>query len=158
MTKPNHSRRDRTTANILVGIQVVLIVLLVGLPARQDWRVSTAMTTATTMLTLTALALGLWAAFHLGRGLTPSPLPNGSTELVTAGPYRFVRHPMYSAVILWSFGSVLASGSVAKVAAAGALLTLFLFKSRWEEQRLAASFDGYAAYMERSGRFVPSVG
>ncbi|VAW08364.1 hypothetical protein MNBD_ACTINO02-1124, partial [hydrothermal vent metagenome] len=38
------------------------------------------------------------------------------------------------------------------------LIALFLYKSRWEERQLAASFDGYAAYMERSGRFLPFVG
>ncbi len=158
MSGTKHSKTDRRTAYILVGIQAVLIVGLVLFPAGTDWTVSTTLSTAATTLTIIAAAIGLWAAAYLGRGLTPLPLPNGSTDLVTSGPYRIVRHPIYTAVFIWAIGSTLGSGNALKVIVLILLISLFLYKSRWEERQLAASFDGYATYMEYSGRFVPFVG
>ena len=154
----NHSREDRRTAYVLVGIQAVLIVGLVIFPAGTDWTVSSTVSTAASTLTIIAAIIGLWAAAYLGRGLTPLPLPNGSTDLVTSGPYKIVRHPIYTAVFIWAIGSTLGSGNALKIVILVLLVSLFLYKSRWEERQLAASFDGYDTYMERSGRFLPFVG
>jgi len=158
MSGNTHSKEDRRTAYILVGIQAVLIIGLIIFPAGTNWRATSAVSTAASTLTIIAAVIGLWAAVYLGRGLTPLPLPNGSTELVTSGPYRIVRHPIYTAVFIWAIGSTLGSGNVLKIVLLVLLIALFLYKSRWEERQLAASFDGYAAYMERSGRFLPFVG
>jgi protein-S-isoprenylcysteine O-methyltransferase Ste14 len=158
MSGNDHSQADRRTAYVLVAIQAVLIVGLVVFPAGSDWRVTDRVASIASTLTIIAAVLGLWAAAYLGRGLTPLPLPNGSTELVTSGPYRLVRHPIYTAVFIWAIGSTVGSGNYLKIIVLVLLISLFLYKSRWEEGQLATSFDGYAAYMERSGRFVPFVG
>jgi protein-S-isoprenylcysteine O-methyltransferase Ste14 len=109
-------------------------------------------------LIFAALILGLWAARWLGKGLTPLPLPNGRVDLVTAGPYRWVRHPMYTAVMSGMGGVALTSGSWWSAGAWLALVVLFAFKARWEEHHLAASFPGYGDYQTRTGRFIPKVG
>jgi protein-S-isoprenylcysteine O-methyltransferase Ste14 len=101
------------------------------------------------------IALGLWSAMYLGRGLTPSPLPNGATDLVMRGPYRFVRHPMYTSVILLGVGITIRSGSWIVALAFVALIALFSVKSRWEELHLADTFPGYERYRTSTGRFFP---
>jgi len=103
------------------------------------------------------VAIGLWSALYLGRGLTPSPLPNGSTDLVTRGPYRFVRHPIYTAVILLGIGMAIRSGSWIVTVALVGLVVLFSVKSRWEEMHLADTFPGYEQYTTATGRFVPRI-
>jgi protein-S-isoprenylcysteine O-methyltransferase Ste14 len=144
----------RATAWWLVVTQFGLIGSVALLPG-EHWRVTGAHDVVAVALIITALVLGLWAARWLGRGLTPLPLPNGQVGLITGGPYRWVRHPMYSAVMLGMGGVALRSGSWWSAGAWVALVVLFSFKSRWEERHLEVAFPGYENYRERTGRFVP---
>lgn len=50
-----------------------------------------------------------WSALNLGRSLTPFPRPLPGCELVTTGAYRFVRHPIYCAVLIGALGLSLAT-------------------------------------------------
>jgi protein-S-isoprenylcysteine O-methyltransferase Ste14 len=87
------------------------------------------------------------AGTALGRGLTAAPLSNSHAELRTRGLYRFVRHPIYSGLLLLAVAVAvaLASGSRWTTAACAALVVLINAKARWEERHLAA----------RAARFVP---
>jgi protein-S-isoprenylcysteine O-methyltransferase Ste14 len=147
----------RTLAWWFVAAQFALIGAVVLLPG-DHWAVGSTQEIVAAALVALAIALGLWAARWLGKGLTPLPLPNGRTELVVAGPYRWVRHPMYAAVIVGMGGIALRSGSWWAAAAWGALVLLLTAKSRWEEGHLAQTFAGYREYQGRTGRFVPGVG
>lgn len=138
-----------------VGIQAALIVGIIVTPGDDAWRVGRVLEVLGTSLVVLGLVIGLWAAARLGRGLTPSPLPNGAVDLVTRGPYRWVRHPMYTAVMLIAAGVTVPSGSLLVAAQAVALMILFNVKARWEEGRLAATFPGYAGYQAATPRFVP---
>ncbi len=100
-------------------------------------------------------ALGGASALKLGRNLTPLPAPVAGGELVTAGAYGMVRHPIYLALLLLSCG-----WSLWRSSGAGLLLTVLLFafldvKSRREEQWLAERFSGYVAYRGRVRRLIP---
>jgi protein-S-isoprenylcysteine O-methyltransferase Ste14 len=158
MTRDSVAKRNTTVAWTLVGIQALLLIGIVAAPRDETWRAGTALRAVGLLLVLLGVALGLWAAAKLGRGLTPSPLPNGAIGLVTAGPYSWVRHPMYTAVMLAAAGIALRAGSLAVVAQTLALLGLFHFKARWEEARLGATFPGYSSYQEVTPRFVPRWG
>lgn len=99
--------------------------------------------------------LGIAAARALGRSLTPFPQPRRTGELVERGPYRVVRHPLYSAGLLLATGVSLASSPVA-LACTGALGLLWAAKSAVEERFLRERFAGYAAYARRvRWRLVP---
>lgn len=148
---------DRAVAWVLVASQFVLIAAVVLAPG-EHWVVSTWMQVCAAGAIAVAALLGVWAARWLGKGLTPLPLPNGRTDLVVHGPYRWVRHPIYTAVLIGTAGVALRSGTWWSVAAAGGLAALFMVKARWEELHLDAAFPGYAAYHSRTGRFVPGVG
>ncbi len=149
--------RARTTAWLFVVAQMALIAAVVVAPGNQ-WDAPRASRYASWVMVGIAAVLGLWAACWLGRGLTPLPLPNGKVDLVTGGPYRWVRHPMYSAVMLGMAGIALRSGSWWSCAAAVSLVGLLAAKARWEERHLAAAFPGYPEYRKRTGRFLPGVG
>jgi protein-S-isoprenylcysteine O-methyltransferase Ste14 len=82
-------------------------------------------------------------------------------RLVTTGPYRFVRHPMYAAVLVFAFGSALVFGSygIARVA-----LVFLPVAISWEatEERLLAGLVGgprcgVRDYLRRTGRLVPRL-
>jgi protein-S-isoprenylcysteine O-methyltransferase Ste14 len=104
-----------------------------------------------------AAALMLWARLTFGRRsfhATAAPTEGG---LVTSGPYRFLRHPIYSAVFLFSLAGVCAHLSLE---AGGLLLAVFLgaFGRMFaEEKLLRARYPEYAAYAQRTSRVLPYV-
>jgi protein-S-isoprenylcysteine O-methyltransferase Ste14 len=102
--------------------------------------------------------LVLAAAFiALGRAFTPNPVPKPGAAMAAHGIYRFVRHPMYSAVLLCSLGWAAAFGGVWHYALCSALLAFFWAKSRAEERWLTQRYADYATYQARTGRFVPRL-
>jgi len=99
----------------------------------------------------------LWAARFLGRSLTPLPEPNGE-GLVAGGPYRFARHPMYTALVVICLGVAVGVGVVWCYLAVVVLAGFFGAKARYEERFLVRAYPGYAEYGSLTGRFVPGVG
>ena len=152
-----HAKRDSAVAWLFVAIQFTLLAVMIFYPRDASWVPTAAMRTAGMLFMGAAVVLGLWAALYLGRGLTASPLPNGATDLVTRGPYQFVRHPMYTSVILLGIGMTIRSGSWIVAIAFVALIALFAIKSRWEEMHLADTFPGYGRYVVSTGRFIPRL-
>jgi protein-S-isoprenylcysteine O-methyltransferase Ste14 len=79
-------------------------------------------------------------------------------QVISTGPYAFVRHPMYSGAILYFLGIALLLGSWYAVAIAVALIALFGLRAVWEEQTLIDELPGYAAYAQRVRyRLVPGI-
>ena len=79
-------------------------------------------------------------------------------HVISSGPYAFVRHPMYSGVMLFFFGVPLLLGSWWGVAIAPAFAVLFAFRARIEERALVEGLPDYADYAERVRyRLVPGL-
>lgn len=78
-------------------------------------------------------------------------------ELVTRGPYRLVRHPMYSAFFLWSLGiSVLSSNWLIFLVYTGAVVFMYSGRVSSEEEMMLERFgDVYKEYMSQTGRLLP---
>jgi protein-S-isoprenylcysteine O-methyltransferase Ste14 len=97
-----------------------------------------------------------WSGRSLGRALTPLPVPNGA-GLVASGPYRFVRHPMYTALVLVCLGVAVGSGALWSYVSCLVLAVFFDVKTRVEERYLVGAYPGYAEYGARTGKFVPGL-
>lgn len=104
------------------------------------------------------LALATWTLRHLGRNITDTVVPRKNAGLVTSGPYRRLRHPLYT------FGTLLgvALGLVAANGFFWALLFLLwpvlAYRTRMEEAMLVERFgDSYREYMRRTGKFLPKI-
>lgn len=79
-------------------------------------------------------------------------------QVISTGPYAFVRHPMYSGAILYFLGIALLLGSWYAAGIAVLLIALFCLRAVWEEQTLIDELPGYAAYAERVRyRLIPGV-
>lgn len=100
----------------------------------------------------------LAAIWQLRHAISPFPSPKATADLINHGVFRWIRHPIYTGILAMTFGYALNSGSIWKTLIALALLILFQFKARYEEQLLKKNFDQYADYMEKTGRFLPKVG
>jgi protein-S-isoprenylcysteine O-methyltransferase Ste14 len=107
-----------------------------------------------------AAALMLWARVTFGMRsfhATANPTAGG---LVTAGPYRYWRHPIYASVLVFVWAGVLGQGTAPAIVALilGAMATaMTIVRVQAEEQLLRASMPEYASYAARTKRFIPFV-
>jgi protein-S-isoprenylcysteine O-methyltransferase Ste14 len=78
--------------------------------------------------------------------------------VVTWGPYRFVRHPMYAGAILMYASTPLVWGSVAALGISGAIIALFVWRTFMEDRMLQRELPGYVEYAARTRyRLVPGL-
>ncbi|GJM42694.1 MAG: hypothetical protein DHS20C20_29760 [Ardenticatenaceae bacterium] len=99
--------------------------------------------------------LALGGVFSLGSNLTAVPHPKEDAQMVEHGAYHWVRHPIYSGIILGSFGLALLRGGWLSLLYAVILFIFFDIKSRREEQWLRDKYANYAAYQQRVAKLVP---
>lgn len=85
------------------------------------------------------------------------PTPGEQSALVASGPYHYIRHPIYTGVLLTAFGAAIAHGHAALLVMAIIMLVFFYMKSSYEEKLLQSVYPTYAAYKERTGRFLPRL-
>ena len=149
----------RLKGNLLVLGQFVLIALLILVPSSglNTGVFSTFLVTVSlTSMFLGIVLLGL-SALALGKSLTAHPMPTKNAVLVTDGLYRFVKHPIYSGLILLSFGLTIAGGFFPHTIFFIALVLLLNYKASFEERLLASTYAGYAEYSKKTGRFIPRL-
>jgi protein-S-isoprenylcysteine O-methyltransferase Ste14 len=102
------------------------------------------------------LAFATWARDVLGRNWSAGAVIQVHHELVTAGPYAYVRHPLYTGLIVALAGTALVSGEYGALLGWVLLTSVFRMKARREERLLEGEFgSGYAAYCRRTGRLLP---
>jgi protein-S-isoprenylcysteine O-methyltransferase Ste14 len=103
------------------------------------------------------MVLAVWARVHLGRNWGMPMTEKAEPELVTSGPYRFVRHPIYSGLLLGLLGTVLVTNLIGLVIVA-LVGTYFYYSASVEERNLAATFPtAYPAYQTRTRMLIPFV-
>jgi protein-S-isoprenylcysteine O-methyltransferase Ste14 len=100
-----------------------------------------------------------WLFSNIGRNITPTSATRDDHNLVTSGPYRWVRHPLYTvgSSLFISFGMIADNWFIAAV---GILAFIAMaVRTPKEEANLIEKFgDEYREYMKRTGRFFPKLG
>jgi protein-S-isoprenylcysteine O-methyltransferase Ste14 len=112
-------------------------------------------------VTLTAAGVGfaIWARWHLGANWSAIVSIREEHELIRTGPYRRVRHPIYTGMLLAMAGTALVLGEVRGPLAFAITLFAFYSKARKEETWLTREFgDKFAAHMKQTGMFLPKIG
>jgi protein-S-isoprenylcysteine O-methyltransferase Ste14 len=107
---------------------------------------------------LASVILGLWtlSANHPGNfNIRPEPKAHG--HLVTSGPYRWVRHPMYGSVLLLAAGASAWLLNLTGAVLWLALLGVLIAKAHLEELWLVQRYPEYALYRQRTWRLVPWI-
>jgi protein-S-isoprenylcysteine O-methyltransferase Ste14 len=106
---------------------------------------------------VSGIAVAIWARVHLGRNWGMPMTQKAEPELVTSGPYRFVRHPIYSGLILALVGTALATNLLGLIIAA-VLGGYFYYSASVEEKNLVATFPtDYPAYQAQTKMLIPFV-
>jgi len=146
---------DGRIAWLLVAAQFLLIAMIVLLGGSDAWPVPHWLDQIAGVGVALGLVVMILGATRLGRGLTAAPLPNAHARLRTGGLYRYVRHPIYSGLLLFAIAHTIAAASYVQLALCLLLLGLIAVKARWEERRLVERFPAYAAYAAHTPRYIP---
>jgi len=109
------------------------------------------------LLGLAGAAVVVRARAELGQAWSFVPRADQGTGLVTTGPYRRVRHPIYLGLLLFAMGKALAFGSwPAVMIVLSGIAPTFACRARAEERLLSRAFgDRYAAYRQRTRMMIP---
>jgi protein-S-isoprenylcysteine O-methyltransferase Ste14 len=151
--RPAPLRRNRSAVGVVVALVSQLAVIAVGLfGARTDGGVAVL---ASDVLLIAGLGFAICSVAVLGRCFGVLPDVRG---LVTRGPYRLVRHPLYLGELTAVLGIVL--GSRRPLLATGTWLVcvgLQLARTSYEERNIRAEFPQYDEYAARTRRLIPGV-
>jgi len=145
-------------AGIRVGVILVILLLLRGRffkghAATPDlWLQGIGLA-----LFLLGLALAIWARVYLGRNWGMPMSRKADPELVTTGPYRSIRHPIYTGIILAMIGTTIAV-SLYWLVAVVLIGAYFLYSATVEERTMAGLFpDSYPQYKRSTKMLIPFI-
>ena len=103
------------------------------------------------------LALAVWARVYLGRNWGMPMSQKADPELVTTGPYRSIRHPIYSGIIVAMIGTTIAV-SLYWLVAVALIGTYFIYSAIVEERFMAGRFpDSYPQYKRSTKMLIPLI-
>lgn len=93
----------------------------------------------------------------LNRSISAFPTPKENAELVRTGAYKYIRHPIYTGILLCCIGYSFFSENSLRFIVSILLMILFRFKAGYEESLLRKKFSRYTDYMQNSGMFLPRL-
>ena len=143
--------RTRLTGVTAIGVFLIAGVLRGGSLAVHNWIVAA----IGTLLFACGIALAVWARLHLGRNWGMPMTQRAEPELVTSGPYRFVRHPIYTGLLTAMLGTALVNNLLGLIVVA-VLVAYFYYSGTVEERNLTATFpQAYPEYKSRTKMLIP---
>jgi protein-S-isoprenylcysteine O-methyltransferase Ste14 len=108
-------------------------------------------------LALIGLAIALWARIHLGQNWSDKVILSEGHQLIRTGPYAYIRHPIYSGVLLGVLGTSVVLDQWRGLLAFAILLANYSIKARKEEHILATHFgDEFREHLTSAGFLLPS--
>jgi len=108
------------------------------------------------VLTAAGVAIAIWARWHLGANWSGVVTLKEGHELIRSGPYRTMRHPIYTGILLALLGTAVALGEVRGLLAVTIAWLSFYMKARREESFLTQEFgDRFGEHTKRTGMFLP---
>jgi protein-S-isoprenylcysteine O-methyltransferase Ste14 len=159
---PRGSFADVAGVLLIVAAAILSVIgsLLAGRLPEAAWLDRTAVAVAGAAIAALGIALVLWAQFEMGASWRIGVDRAEVTELVTSGPFRAVRNPIFSGMLLFWAGLALVAPNIASllapfVALAGVEVQVRLVE---EPYLLATHGERYRAYAARAGRLVPWLG
>lgn len=139
---------------ILVIIQVALFLLFIIIPAGYAPPMIPAFLCF--FMTTAGILIASAGVLTIGKGFTPFPTPKVTGQLKQTGIYKYIRHPMYSGIILAGLGIAFYNANIPRLIVCIILYLFFEYKSRYEEKLLEQKYPEYNQYKTVTGRFFPS--
>ena len=159
--------RDTIAAELLFRVLLYAgLILLFAFPRNyrfyaqaQLWRFGDAMNWILVALTAAGLSFAWWARIHLGRLWSDLVVKKSGHHVVDTGPYRLVRHPIYSGLIFAALATAIQKGTSFAILGVALVTVAFMTKARREERFLRAELgeDAYDAYARKTPMLAPSM-
>jgi protein-S-isoprenylcysteine O-methyltransferase Ste14 len=152
--KGSRSRRTRPPG-LVIGVLAIVLLRIFG-PNSVAIH-SPILQVLGVILFLAGLGLAVWARIYLGRNWGMPMTQKDQPDLVTTGPYRLVRHPIYAGILLAVLGTSLAT-NLYWLIGLGVLGLYFVYSAKGEERLLTASFPStYPSYRIKTKMLIPFV-
>jgi len=159
------ARREGTGTRIVQFLIVVSAYelmfnrdLAIGFLGWRFWKPEIAVSWVGVALTAAGIAFAFWARFTLGRNWSGTVTVKENHELIMRGPYRIVRHPIYTGFTLGMFGSALVIDQVRGLVALALIVLAWRLKWSVEERFMLEEFgDRYADYRRRVSALIPGI-
>ncbi|HXB24680.1 MAG TPA: isoprenylcysteine carboxylmethyltransferase family protein [Gemmatimonadaceae bacterium] len=143
------------------ALGVALLLLYLPVPGLNGWFIPERFQFAVVIggiVQVLGLLLAVWARRHLGRNWAAEVRIGVDHELVRTGPYRWIRHPIYTAMLTMFLGTAIACGQYHALLGVAILFVAYIRKTRLEEEILSRTFPtDYEAYRRATWRLVPPV-
>lgn len=147
----------KTKDYILVGLQgLIFILYLFDLPFLQ-LKFPSVITNIGLGISIFGGLIVIISLLQLNKNLSPFPSPKKGSKLVQNGLYKYVRHPIYSGILIAFGGFSVFSLSGYRVLLSLLLYVLFIIKVRYEEKQLLEQFEAYERYRSKTGAFLPKL-
>jgi len=153
------SSAERTRYWLALVIGYFLVIKSSGFPPPFDWLVvphTTSSAWSGVFLCVSGLVFAIWARLILGRNWSGVVTLKEGHELIERGPYRVVRHPIYTGILAMLAGTTIALGYFGSFIGFLLVFVSFWVKLKREEDLMLAHFPAkYAAYQRRVKRIIP---
>ena len=155
MTFFDDSENNQTLTNMSSLLVFVQFAMIGFIAYPLDAPLLTILSIAVFSLGVSVFALAYFAM--PGKTFTVMPEPTADGQLITDGIYHYIRHPMYSSILLCATGANLAYHSPLKWAGEIVLVAVLIMKIRREETMLTNKYERYAAYKMRTKAILPYI-
>ncbi len=148
---------------IVLGLAIIFITLSKGQSSiskafQPFFSSSSTLQVVWTVLVVLGLLGAIWARVYLGKNWSGYVTYKENHELVTSGPYKFVRHPIYSSAILMVIGTFLYYPNIFVLAFLISWSTMFIMRTKREEKIMIKLFGKkYEDYIKKTKRLIPGV-
>lgn len=155
------SESKKSTVFHQIVLNASLLLLFIPVPGLTGWFLPERLhylVAAGAIIQAAFILLAIWARRHLGRNWSHAVRIGMDHELVRSGPYRILRHPIYTAMLGMSLGTAISSSQYHALLGLVIVIFAYLRKTRMEEQILGQTFGAeYEAYRRDSWALVPFV-
>jgi protein-S-isoprenylcysteine O-methyltransferase Ste14 len=159
-TAPTQKSESLLTGALYRGATLIGIFLIFGFRRSSNplWPITVPVLATAVILAICGFAFAIWARRHLGRYWSARVTLKQGHQLIESGPYRLVRHPIYSGLLLSMAATVITIATAQSVCGYGVLFGALIFKLAVEEQLLAAHLGpAYKDYQKRVKALIPGV-
>ncbi len=165
--KKSVSRRPNSSIIFRIALMIIIISLIkLGksswsrfvLPSGSSFHASSTLTIIASILTVLGLLGAIWSRIKLGTNWSGYVTYKEGHELVTTGPYRFVRHPIYTSMIMMFIGTALFYQSLPIAFFLAVIATFLILRMKREEEIMTKLFGKeYADYVRTTKKIVPFI-
>jgi protein-S-isoprenylcysteine O-methyltransferase Ste14 len=156
---------EKTGLRVLRLVIIVVLFVLLGTNWLRigplGWRfvpLSSGIVWIGVLMTVAGVGLAIWARWRLGRNWSDKVVLKVDHELIRSGPYRYLRHPIYTGILVALAGTAVVIGEWRGVVAVILMAMNYYVKATREEKILAANFgEAFAEHKKRTGFFLPGI-